>query len=148
MIYVSKTKARIIEYVRANPGSAIAEIYNSIGISATNSGTMLSDLVKVGALTRTGTLRYYKYFWSGAEYTEGLKPREEYENDKPHEDLLLKDLENLELTEDQLLYLRNHTHLPRRELARRLGISKVELNQAMQKYGITSKYKPNREEQS
>lgn len=55
----------------------------------------------------------------------------------PVEDRLLQ--RDVIITDDQMLYLKNHTHMSRSELAKKLGISKIDLLTLMREHGIANR---------
>lgn len=141
MIYVSELQGRVIRCLMNAPESSLGQICRTLGKTSNSLGMAMTDLVRLGAITRSGVERHYRYSWSGLPYTIGVKPRDTVIADTPADPLIME-LTQVNLPADKLDALMKNLHLPRHKLARRLGISKLELNQAMDKYRIKSKFKP------
>lgn len=149
MVLISKQQAQALSYVIEHPWSTLTEIRTATGISVTSIPSVMMKLLERSLVERMGVDKHYKYKYTGLPYEINTKKFVPPPPKKAEVSLdgMLQDLVSIELTDDQLIYLRGHTHLPRRELSRKLGISKLELNQYMDRNGIKSKHKPIREEQ-
>ena len=136
MIYITENEGKIIEYLVENPNQKAGAI--SAALKIKDISARLTPLWKKGAIERSGTNKNYVYWYSGKPYKVGIAPRvwavKEVKLDKG-----LQAIQDFRLSEEQLLFIKSNKHLSRTELAKRLGISKLELNQAMVMQKLHSK---------
>lgn len=126
-------EAKLVEALRDCPDVAANAI--KIGITREAAYYLLKRLVDFGIIHRSGNKRHYCHKVMDVPYEiVQHRGRPEPEESIGH-DKLIKESVNIELTEEQLFYLKNHRTLKRSVLARHLGITKLQLNFALIKVG-------------
>ncbi|MGO4376218.1 MarR family transcriptional regulator, partial [Paenibacillus sp. MCAF20] len=129
---VSAMQAAVIDAVKEKPGIQYDELLEATGLTKGSLSSTLKRLVGRKSIDRKGKKRNYKFFPILMEYV--IVKSAEVRNPPPKEIEVPPDLAAIaafELTEDQKLYIKGHMHIPRSELARRLGVPKLELNFAL-----------------
>lgn len=131
MYYISELQEIIVLALREHPGSSYAQMVKITGLPHGGIDDKVKSLIAKGIVSREGRLRHYRLFASDDPYevTEGGKRPKVPKGTIA--DPALQEAAAFQLSHDQLVYIRNNKDLPRSELARRLGIGKLELNFAM-----------------
>lgn len=140
---VTQALRKVYESVRDNPGIKSKEVVEKSKVHHTSVFGMLHALQQLGLVNRVmDTDRKYKCYVTDADVDEVHKQQEmlfkefvvqrdaalvETEN----EDKLLDSLHTFELTAAQIKFIQNNKEMPRRQLAKKLGISKLELTVGM-----------------
>jgi hypothetical protein len=145
MIYITKTMNNILQYIIEHPNCMLRDIARDMYMTKANVNTQLSALYSRGAIVRFGEVRPHSYRASGEKVTTDpnqgslIAKANKVFPDPMH-------LSDVKIRKDQENYIRYNLHLPRRELAKRLGMTKLDLNYAMDKLGLTSKLASEEEE--
>lgn len=142
---VTQALRKVYESVRDNPGIKSKEVVEISKVHHTSVFGMLHALQQLGLVNRVmDTDRKYKCYVTDADVDEVHKQQEilfkefvaqrdaalvETEN----EDKLLDSLHTFELTAAQIKFIQSNKEMPRRQLAKKLGISKLELTVGMDK---------------
>jgi len=111
----------VLEGIKA--GKPYTQIADELGVVRPKIFNRITKLVRYGVVIRTGKRGSYVY--TVAEIEPEDIP------DMP--DTLLEQLVSYKLTAEQEEILEANSHLSRRELAQKLGISKLQLNHALDK---------------
>lgn len=132
MIKLTPLQASIMTVIDANPGISFKEIVSQSSITINCGSGTIRGLIKKKMIIREGTTHKFKHYSVGIAY-EVIKKAEPIATDvmQSKVDPELLKAASFQLTDDQRLYLDNHRHLSRSELARKLGIPKLELNFVM-----------------
>ncbi|GKU79798.1 helix-turn-helix domain-containing protein [Paenibacillus sp. L3-i20] len=135
MVVVTERQQGVLKLIEANEGISIKELLQLVYNSQSSLSGIMTNLVNKGLIRKAGSKRECRYYPTGVDYSvkSDITPRGVL-NDE-----LLNNLSNIEMTEEKLKDLHANLHLPRRQLAALLGISKLVLNQYMDKHEITSK---------
>jgi DNA-binding transcriptional ArsR family regulator len=135
MIQLLPREATVYEDLKA--GLQPKDIAEKIGMHRVTISAHIKDLVNMGLVEKTGRINYFTtYRVIPCEYEIVLKKNKsngftEFEDDS----FLLRSMD-VKLSEDQWFYLRNHINkIDRTKLAKRLMISKMQLNFAIMKLG-------------
>lgn len=129
-------EAIIYEAVKA--GKTIPQIVEEMNDTSGNVFGRVKRMVQLGFLLREGWPKSYKYRVMENPYEIVISRKME---DIPAvDDMVLIDLVGFSLSEDKVQELRdNYKTLSRSELAKLLGITKLELNHVMIKLGLKKK---------
>jgi biotin operon repressor len=114
-----------MQVIDQNPGIRIKDITLLIGKTSSNISKLIQPLQHKGLIRREGSTRTSSFYHTGREYKLAS---DDDELPKQPRDKLIEEAQRLQLTEDQKSFLNQHMHLPRRQLAQKLEISKVALN--------------------
>ncbi|MGO4496404.1 hypothetical protein AB4114_10960 [Paenibacillus sp. 2RAB27] len=132
----------IYEGIKA--GKKISQIAGEQNEENGSTFARVKRMIDLGFMTREGQPKKYKYHVVDKPYVVVEIRKTEDINIPTFEDKYLNDLVNVSLSEENLRFLReNKDLLSRSQLAEKLGISKLELNQVMNKTGIVQKRKSN-----
>lgn len=135
MIYLTPTLYKVFNYIVEHPGSRTCDIAVGLEMTRVNVSVQTSELHKLGAVVRKSVDGVYRYQSAGKPVMVGTqKP-----GPKPTE-IAPDIMKDVGLRKDQMRYILQNLHLPRRELAKQLGMTKLDLNYAMDKLGISSKF--------
>lgn len=127
----------IYEGIKA--GKTITQIATEVNENNGNTFARVKRMIELGFLKREGVPKKYIYSVVDKPY-EVVEVRRSDEVPSFEEDVFLNNLVRITLSEDKLKELREKKDtMTRTKLAEKLGISKVELNQVMNKYGILQK---------
>jgi hypothetical protein len=129
MLQLLSNEAKIVQALK--DCQDVAEIAFKIGITREAVYYLLKRLIQFGVIHRTGNKRHYCHTVKNIPY-EIVKRRSRPDPEESIvSDKLIKASKNTELTKEQLFYFKNHKSLPRTEMARRLGLTKLQLNFAV-----------------
>ncbi|MDF2652739.1 MAG: hypothetical protein K0Q73_8544 [Paenibacillus sp.] len=130
-------EADIYEGIKA--GKTITQIAKDINENNGNTFARVKRMIDLGFIKREGVPKKYKYSVVDKPY-EVVEFRRSDEVPSFDEDVFLNNLVKVTLSEDKIKELREKKDtMTRTKLAAKLGISKLELNQVMSKYGILQK---------
>jgi hypothetical protein len=114
-------------------GQNIPQIATSMNVDSKEGYRLLHRLIFLGFVTREGRKHHYTYTFADMPYV--VVTRRVYPKPALEPDPFLDRARAYHLTADQLFYLRNHRYQKRTILAKRLGLSKLELNFALDDLG-------------
>ncbi|MCA0754854.1 winged helix-turn-helix domain-containing protein [Paenibacillus sp. N4] len=140
MIYISTAQAYLLELIKEKPDMRYKPISEITGWPLRTITERFQVLVDKGIIRREGNKRFFNQYITDVPYTvtqDGYPPGADPQADGT--DVLLKDLATFTPTDEQRLFIHGHKHLPRKELARRLGIGKLEVNLALLQMGLGKK---------
>jgi DNA-binding Lrp family transcriptional regulator len=131
LIRISKAQKDVADFIGANPDCLYGDIWRGMpaGFKEPNLGPILSELIRKGIVSREGRVKSYRYILTGSAYTDVREAKEPGDELDP----LLESIAKASLTPEQIKLYKENRKLPRRQLAKLLGISKLELNQALDK---------------
>lgn len=130
MIRLTETQAEVYEFLKTGEYS-LNGIASGTGKSKNTIGTILIFFQRTGIAVRKGKDKKYTYTASPIEYFignyNGPNGRHDDTELDPN-DRLLNEMVNVRLTPDQIIYLKRYKKKETRtELAKKLGISKLQL---------------------
>ncbi|ACT00272.1 hypothetical protein [Paenibacillus sp. JDR-2] len=133
MVKLTTKQWELVKVVQANPGikfRLMLELTGFTGKRVSAFSDLAKTLVDRDILRRTGNKRHYQFY-----IAEGFDLDSVVTSDpapgmkKPDEnDPLIQEALEISLSDEQITYLKSNNHLPRRQLAEKLGISKLALN--------------------
>ncbi|MEF2243980.1 hypothetical protein [Paenibacillus sp. IITD108] len=129
MIYLTQAQEDLYNIIKNKPGimwSEMAAAYNRKSTSE-----MIKILVQKGAIRRKGTRSKYRYYTVDIEYK--IQDRRNRGNDCADPIAIMH--RNAVFTAAQRRYVKSNKDKPRTQLAKELGMSKLEFNSAMEKIG-------------
>lgn len=131
MIHITKGQKEVADFIAGHPDCRFRDIRLGVPhIQATNLGTRLSELSRLKVVQRVGSRNNYRYILSGLPYTDEQAPAAKTE---AIPDPFLSHIASVTLTPEQVQLFKANKSLPRSKLAKLLGMSKVELNAALEK---------------
>ncbi|OBZ15143.1 hypothetical protein [Bacillus sp. FJAT-26390] len=131
MIQLTAMQKSIMDVIAAHDGIKYGDMMEKSGILLSNGTGTIQSLLNKKLIIRKGKQRRFFYHWTGIPYGALPEGDQVYIELPASPDPFLKRSASIQLTSEQRFYLDNHKHLPRTQLARKLGISKLELNFAM-----------------
>lgn len=136
MIPINKAEETIYNAIKANPGATTIMLVEATRMKRSHIITTIVTLDRLGLIRKEGNNR------NRTHYAIDLPTRCKEKGDtpvkppeKPEKDELLESLAAFTFTPKQLEIVKANEHLQRRELAKLLGIPKLELNVAMERMG-------------
>lgn len=134
MLGLLENEALIYERLKTNKD--VSQIAKEIGITKGAAFALLSKLIDLDVVRRSGTRNSYAYSPKPLTYEiikQRTRPPSNYDLST---DELITESQNIELTDDQLYYIKNNFKIMgRSQLAKNLGITKLQLNFALMRLG-------------
>jgi predicted transcriptional regulator len=136
VIKLTPTEATIYEFMKTGQYTT-TEISEAVGKPLQTVRDKLTYLLRAHVAKREGKRGHFVYTVKVIEYTVKSKPVSvEVKFEAPTNDKLLQHSINVELSEDKKFYLKQHKgKVSRTSLAKRLGLTKLELNFALERLG-------------
>lgn len=133
MIVITPNQEKVLELFIQHPGSKVSFIAQLTDYKHVSS--MAQTLHKKGLLRRDGTERLYEYSPTFIKYFVTPNGKKIFTSFDIEEDPFLKRLSEFKFTPTQEEYVRKASHLTKNEIAKKLGISKLELNFGIERMG-------------
>lgn len=133
MIRLNARQMKVFEIIRANPGIKFGRLKELSEMSHGHISGVMSDLNRLGLLIKDGKPKGFEY--RVKDIPVKIRGETDVEETIKVPDSLLESLMTFTFTTKQLEIVRANKHLTRRELAKLLGIPKLELNIAMERMG-------------
>lgn len=138
MIYINEYQAQLIDLLREKPDLTYVEIAEITEWPTKGISERCRSLMSKGLVERKGNQRVFTHHVvEGIEYTATIDGRPPKEEELP--DGLMEHLKRFKVTDEQRRIISANQGLSRREFARKLGISKLEVNLALLQMGIGEK---------
>ncbi|MDR6883047.1 hypothetical protein [Bacillus sp. 3255] len=141
MIQLLAAEAVVFEGLKA--GKSVAQITKEFNDpKGTKTHSRIKKMRELGLITREGTKRNFVYFCSDQSYeiVEKREPKPPVVSLLTEPDETLNGMVKFSLSEDKLQFLRkNYTTMSRTQLAKKLGVNKLELTYVMHKLGLKQK---------
>lgn len=126
VIPVNQRQFEVMTLIDAHQGISFRELMELAAIKKDSTlSAIYGRLYNLGLARRDGKKGSYKFYSTGRAY--GI------EEVKPEVDLYLQNAAGVQLSDKQMECLKNNIHLPRTQLARKIGITKLELNFVLDK---------------
>ncbi|MGM0882535.1 MAG: hypothetical protein ACQEXQ_16030 [Bacillota bacterium] len=137
MISISEKLETILKVIPFGEGVKYGEIQRLLDVKNGYLVGSLQWLVDKGLVNKEGVTRQYRYSRADVEFV--VVCDRELKEASEELDTLMEQLTAFKVSDKQRQFLQQNKHLPRRELARKLGIGKLEVNQALLQMGIGQK---------
>ncbi|MGO4181818.1 hypothetical protein AB4Z17_11600 [Paenibacillus sp. TAF43_2] len=131
MIKLTELQMTIMNVIAKHDGIKYGDIMEKSGVTLNNGTGTIQALLNKQLVVREGKPRKYLYRSTGILYE--ARPDSDEENNEriKRADPFLTKSALYRFTDDQLIFLKNNSNLSRSKLAQKLGISKLELNFAL-----------------
>ncbi|OMF35213.1 hypothetical protein BK133_10905 [Paenibacillus sp. FSL H8-0548] len=137
MIAISERLESILKVIPFGEGVKYGEILSRLEIKNGYLIGSLQWLVEKGLVNKEGVTRQYRYSRTEIEFV--VVSDREHKDAAQDPDEIANHLKSMRPTAEQRQFLNKHKHLPRRELASRLGLTKLEINHVLLQMGIGKK---------
>lgn len=137
MIAISERLESIIKVIPFGEGVKYGEIISRLEVENGYLVGSLQWLVDKGLINKEGVTRQYRYSRTDVEFVVVTDRELKAAAEEP--DKIANHLKTFRPSEDQRQFLQKHKHLARRELASKLGLTKLEVNHALLQLGIGRK---------
>lgn len=137
MIAISERLESILKVVPFGEGVKYGEILKRLEIKNGYLIGSLQWLVDKGLINKEGVTRQYRYSRTDEEFI--VVTDRELKDVAEDPDKILNHLKSFRPTDEQRQLLQKYCHLPRRELASKTGLTKLEVNHALLQMGIGKK---------
>lgn len=137
MIAISERLESILQVIPFDEGVKYGEILSRLKVKNGYLIGSLQWLVDKGLVNKEGVTRQYRYSRTEVEFV--VVTERELKDAAEEPDALVNSLKTFRPSDEQRRYLQKHKHLPRRELASKLGLTKLEVNHVLLQMGIGKK---------
>lgn len=139
VLTITKKQEQAYLAIKSNPNSDKIKLIVLLGLSNRSVAKLLETMLKKGIITRKKGALSFEYTAVDIEYNvkANAEVKHRTDNKKVHEIILPADDELLrsaiafEFTKEQIKFIKANKGMTRSQLAKKLGIDKLEFNQAL-----------------
>jgi len=127
MVAITPKQKKVLKVIEAAPGSAMSNLCSALKLVRSDVADVVKGLWRKGLVERRGLVKHYTYYPIQKPFIvtkNGRMPK----GHASISDALVQQSSNYKLSEKQQVLLKDNADKPRSELARLLGISKLQLN--------------------
>lgn len=137
MIYLTAEQETLYKLLKEQPALNYVQIAELTGWPPKGVSERCRALIKKDAIERKGNQRRFTHRAVDIEYAVTFDGRPPKAVDQP--DTMLEHLKTYKVTDQQRSVIKSNPKLSRRELASKLGITKLEVNLALIQMGLSGK---------
>lgn len=139
-IVITEKQKQVYEMIKSNPKSGITKLTVLLGITNSAVSAATKVLMNKGMIVHEGASYAFKFTAVNVRYELKAPPKTQNNYNKkvdeielPKDDELLHNVVSFEFTRDQIKIIKANKDMPRTQLAKKLGIGKLEFNAGLQR---------------